>query len=198
MSDLSETLEQLRLYLPKYLSPARQEGLWDELRSFPNNRTIYSTASSHDILQGDGWKGLIVINFETVEKKPISGLVLSNSCDIAGENVRAVLPKLTFVPIIRIAAYARLLKEGGKSNDQIDAILDSIGKQRITSLMYLPAIPSVMEDSVALFGDTHSQPIDSFRAGARSRLFRLSDFGFYLFLFKLSIHFTRMMEGVER
>ena len=55
-----------------------------------------------------------------------------------------------------------------------------------------------MEESSALFGDVRSQPLDHFMAGDRSLLFRLSDFGFYLFLFKLSIHFTRMLEGVER
>jgi hypothetical protein len=64
--------------------------------------------------------------------------------------------------------------------------------------MYLPANPEVMPESVALFSDARSHPLDDFLARERSLLFRLSDFGFYLFLFKLSIHFNRMLEGVER
>jgi len=32
----------------------------------------------------------------------------------------------------------------------------------------------------------------------RNRLFTLSDYGFYLFLFKLSLHLTRIREGVSR
>jgi hypothetical protein len=30
------------------------------------------------------------------------------------------------------------------------------------------------------------------------RLFSLSDYGFYLFVFKLSIHLSRIREGVDR
>ena len=64
--------------------------------------------------------------------------------------------------------------------------------------MHLPAIRGQMEESLALFGDVCSEPLDYFMSGERSLTCPLSDFGFYLFLVKLSIHFTRMLEGVER
>ena len=32
----------------------------------------------------------------------------------------------------------------------------------------------------------------------KTRLFTLSDYGFYLFLYKLSLHLTRIREGIAR
>jgi hypothetical protein len=102
------------------------------------------------------------------------------------------------VPLVRLSGYLAVLEKHGQTEEQRANIADAIRKQEVTSLMHLPAIHEQMEESVAMFGDVRSQPLDDFVAGDRSLLFRLSDFGFYLFLFKLSIHFTRMLEGVER
>jgi hypothetical protein len=192
-------LDQVRLYLPQYLSPERQQGLWDELRAFPNNRSIYSTRNDDpECLQGDGWRGFVAIDFHSLSRKTLSGLVLSNSCDLGLANNRSTTPNVTFVPIMKLRRYLDLLEERGQDEQQRAGVNTSIRRQEVTSLMHLPAIPGQMEESLALFGDVRSQPLDHFMAGDRSLLFRLSDFGFYLFLFKLSIHFNRMLEGVER
>ena len=191
--------DQVRLYLPQYLSPERQQDLWNELRSFPNNRSIYSTRDNDpECLQGDGWRGFVAINFHTLDRKTVSGLILSNSCDVSPANTRATTPSITFVPLMKLQRYLAVLEGNGQSEQQRADVAASIRKQAVTSLMHLPAIPGQMEESLALFGDVRSQPLDHFMAGERSLIFRLSDFGFYLFLFKLSIHFTRMLEGVER
>ena len=192
-------LEQLRLYLPQYLSPARQQDLWDGLRTFPNNRSIYSTRNDDpDVLQGDGWRGFVAIDFHSLDRKTVLGLVLSNSCDVSVANTRATKPNITFVPLMKLQRYLAVLESNGQSEPQRTGLAQAIRRQEVTSLMHLPAIPEQMEESLALFGDVRSQPLDHFLAGDRSLLFRLSDFGFYLFLLKLSIHFTRMLEGVER
>ena len=198
MTDLP-TLDQVRLYLPQYLSSARQDDLWKELRAFPNNRSIYSTRNTDpDALQGDGWRGFVAIDFYSLDRKTVSGLVLSNSCDIASENRRALTPNITFVPLVRLERYMAKLEAAGKTAEQRRSIVEQVKGQQITSLMFLAAVPDLMADSVALFDDVRAHPLDHFLANDRSILFRLSDFGFYLFLFKLSIHFTRMMEDVER
>jgi len=194
-----DALEQVRLFLPKYLSPSRQTDLWNELRSFPNNRSIYSTRDTeHDILQGDGWRGFIAIDFHSLARKIVSGLVLSNSCDISADHRLPLVTNIAFVPVIRLDRYDELLKAAGQTEQQRHSVSETMRRQEVTSLMHLPPIHDVMLESVALFTDVRSHPTDDFRAGERSLLFRLSDFGFYLFLFKLSIHFTRMLEGVER
>jgi hypothetical protein len=99
---------------------------------------------------------------------------------------------------MRLSQYLLLLERAGQTGEQRRSISESMRRQEITSVMYLPEIAGAMEESVGLFGDVRSQPVDGFRAGERFRLFRLTDFGFYLFLFKLSIHFTRMQDGVNR
>jgi hypothetical protein len=192
-------LEQVRLYLPQYLSPARQQELWSELRAFPNNRSIYSTRNNDpDSLQGDGWRGFVAIDFHTLDRKTVSGLVLSNSCDLSLANKRTITPNITFVPVVKLERYLAVLQAKGQNDEQRANVATTIRRQEIASLMHLPAIHGQMEESLAIFGDVRSQPLDHFAASNRSLLFRLSDFGFYLFLFKLSIHFTRMLEEIER
>ena len=200
-SSMTEAIpfEQVRLYLPQYLSPERQQDLWSELRSFPNNHSIYSTRNNEpDLLQGDGWRGFVAIDFHSLERKTVSGLVISNSCDVSSANARALTPNIIFVPLMRLQPYLAILEEHGQTEEQRANVASAIRRQAVTSLMHLPAIPGQMEESVAMLGDARSHPLDHFMATERSQLFRLSDFGFYLFLFKLSIHFTRMLEGVER
>lgn len=192
-------VDQIKLFLPKYLSPERQDQLWTELRSFPNNRPFYSTrVQEPELLQGDGWRGFIAIDFQSGERKIVSGLILSNSCDIDAGNRRPLVPSVTFVPIFRLDRYVEQLAAAGQTEQQRVSVVETVKRQEITSLMYLPSVHDAVPESLALFGDARSQPLDHFLAGERSLLFRLSDFGFYLFLFKLSIHFNRIMEGVER
>lgn len=124
--------------------------------------------------------------------------MLSNSCDISPDNDLPLAPNVTFVPLVRLDRYDDLLKAAGQTEQQRDSVMQAMRRQEITSLMHLPPIQGVMPESVALFTDVRSHPVENFRVMERSRLFRLSDFGFYLFLLKLSIHFTRMLEGVER
>ena len=192
-------LEDLRLFLPKYLSPERQNDLWNELRSFPNNRALYSyVIDDTEILQGDGWRGFIAIDFYSRDSKVVSGLVLSNSCDVSIDNRRAITPNIAFAPLVRLEAYVDLLRATGYEGERLESTVRSMRSQETSSLMYFPSISDKMPESIALLGDVRSHPLDHFTATERSRIFRLSDFGFYLFLFKLSIHFTRMNDGAIR
>lgn len=195
----ADILNDVRLFLPKYLSPERQDALWKDLRSFPSNQNIYVTRKiDADLLQADGWRGFVAINFDTKEAKTVSGLVLSNSCDVDPANRRPLIPNITFVPLLDFGKYLQLLKDSGLTAEQLKSVEDTTRRQEVTSLLFLPAVAGVIPESVAPFGDIRSQPLDNFIASGRSLLFRMSDFGFYLFLFKLSIHFTRMMEAIER
>ncbi len=199
MAERSTLTDEIRLFLPKYLSPERQGELWTELRRFPNNRNIYSErVKEPELLQGDGWRGFVLIDFKSADRKTVSGLIISNSCDISPENRRPITPQITFAPLVNLAQYVAMLKRASQTEEQISNVLESIRRQAVTSIMYLPAISGALDESIALFGDVHSHPLGEFRAGDRALIFRLNDFGFYLFVFKLSIHFNRMMEGVSR
>jgi hypothetical protein len=194
-----ELPEDLRLFLPKYLSPERQSALWDALRDFPSDRPIFTDrAREHELLQGDGWRGFVVIDFHSGDRRTVRGLILSNSCDIDPNNRRPLSATIAFAPLLNLGRYLAMLREAGQTDEQVNSIAQAMREQRVTSLMYFPGIPGQMDESVALLGNMHSHPLEHFRANNRTLIFRLNDFGFYLFLFKLSIHFSRMLEGVER
>ena len=73
------SVEEFSVFLPKYLSPEKQQGLFEELKRFPKNIEFYDPSNDlkESVLQGDGWKGLIAINFETLAKKAVSGVIIS-------------------------------------------------------------------------------------------------------------------------
>jgi hypothetical protein len=64
-------------------------------------------------------------------------------------------------------------------------------------MVYLPADGLLDEDHVALLDDLYSMPVAVHRQGAE-KLFTLSMAGFYLFVFKLSVHVCRLHEDVDR
>jgi hypothetical protein len=104
---------------------------------------------------------------------------------------------LVFSPLISLAKYAALL-ESVKTKDQIDSILVDIRRQWVTSIFYLPAVGE-LEESIVLLDNVHTQPFDAFKqTPGRAKVFTLSQYGFYLFIIKISIHFTRVQEDVHR
>ena len=76
-------------------------------------------------------------------------------------------------------------------------MLTAIRDQRVTSIFHLPE-GAWGPEGIVLLGTIHAHPLDDFLAKDRTRLFTLSQYAFYIFLVKLSIHFTRMQENVRR
>jgi len=196
------SLEEFKHYLPKYLSPETKEELYQTLRDFPNRREVYArTRAVLDIaspLQGDGWRGFVAINFETLERKTVSGIILSNSCDIDSENARSAPVRVLFAPLLSLDRYAALLSQGGRSPAAIQDTLNAIREQKMTSIFYVPTPPGLQGEWMVLLDNVHSHPLNDFLGRERSLLFRLNNFGFYLFLFKLSLHLMRFQEGIDR
>lgn len=195
-----DLLAQASLYLPKYLTPAQKKDLYSELESFPAITSFYLPPGTikEDLLQGDGWRGFLLISFETLERKVVSGLLLSNSCDIDVRNPRVSPRNLLFAPLIPLAKYETLLKAAGVSDIAIGDMLDSIRKQLITDIFYLPDAPYGPGESIVMLDNIHTQPLDVFLSADRKLLFRLNQTGFYILLIKISIHFSRFQEGVQR
>lgn len=192
--------DQIKLFLPSYLSPANKEQLFAELKSFPSNTNYYLKNSSEitDLFQGDGWQGLVVTNFHTREQKAVTGILISNTCDLDSANQRDLPVRILFAPIIGMDRMRAMYQAVGKSDAQIAQLLHSIRTQEVTNIFYLPTSPSGIGESIVLLDDIHQHPRDHFLASERRGVFRLSQFGFYIFLLKLSIHLTRFNEGVER
>src|SRR5437588_3184716 len=132
--------EEAKRYLPKYLSPEDTSELFADLASFPHTkRSFYlQQAPTADPLQGDGWRGFVAVDFVTADRREVSGLVISNSCDIDPANRRDRAINILFSPLVQLAKYVELLRKV-RSNVQVEDNLTAIRNQRIASIFYLPA-----------------------------------------------------------
>jgi hypothetical protein len=193
------TEDSLREQIPYYLTADQKAGFLKALEDFPNNINYYGSGYDDDILQGDGWTKLTVVRFETGDRGSIRGIVLSNSCDVASENKRDFPVNITFAPIVPLDEYRKVLEKAGLDPDTIKHKIAVITDQRVTNIFYLPLGAALEQDHIALFGDIHSMPAKAFEVEqAKSKLFTLNLAGFYLFIFKLSIHFCRFHENLAR
>ncbi|MFC4669074.1 hypothetical protein ACFO5X_10955 [Seohaeicola nanhaiensis] len=196
--------EALRQQIPYYLTaePARKE-LVEGLKALSEGATdgyffpAGGDPHANTMLQGDGWRGFQVFSFTSGAQNLTRGIVLSNSCDISPENERVLPPKVTFAPLVKLARIKARFEEHGLRAEQIEGRLQAIRAQSVTSIFYLPASGPLEEEYVALLDDLHSMPVEAHRQAAE-KVFTLSMAGFYLFVFKLSVHFCRLQENVDR
>lgn len=198
-------LDDISKYLPQYLSDENQKELFQQLKDFPNNyHKIFASLTNFNngIIQSDVVENIPFINLPNTEIKKAKVLVLSNSCDIEPTNQRHMPPSVSYVPIISLTKLEALFKNQNKSDEQISNIINDIKKQNITSMFYLPKGANLDEDCVALFDKTlHCKRDDFFNLAKednRKKLVSFGNYGFYIFLIKLSIHFTRIHEDIDR
>jgi len=198
-------LEDFKLYLPKFLSTESDKELFDNLKDFPGNidTRIYTNylADKEIIFQGDGINNMLFVNLPNPEIKPVPGMILSNTCDIDLVNIRNFPSQVVYAPIFNLEKYYdALVKNSKKTVEQLSSHIKSIKKQEITQIFYLPKVEGKIEESIVFFDRVCNLPnklIERNNLNDR-RLFTLSDYGAYLFLLKLSIHFTRIQDKVER
>lgn len=200
---------EIEKYLPQYLSKKESENLFAELKDFPENidNRIYTNylLGNQIIYQGDGMSGLLSVSLPDTRYGRVSGMILSNTCDLDVANERLVESRLVFATIFQLEKYKNLLvrtqvETGKKTAEVIDNHIDRIKKQYISNIFYLPAWGNLEHDSIVLFDRVNNLP-NSFinkEEISEKKLFTLSDYGFYLFLYKLSIHFTRIREYIKR
>lgn len=194
--------DDIRKHLPSYLTMPQKEALASAFSTYPLLPTDYYISGKYldEMLQGDCWRSLKILNFETQEKKNASGIILSNSCDIAPENNRDIPTTFVFSPVVKLSIYAETLKKSGIDHERIKAKLDSIRRQEVTSAFYLPNVAGGLGDEYIAFLDIiHTMPMSALNIETENKKrFTLSMVGFYMLLFKLSVHFCRMGENVLR
>ncbi len=210
-----DTLELIRTFLPKYLTPELQENLFNTVKEnfpFSNDPNLIYSVLDDNYYQGDG---LIDIPFSNFDKDSftmayLSGILLSNSCDISSENVRLENPNFQFATIFSLDEYLLLLEKRKIGEEQIRSFVQSLKSNRISNLFYLPEKKNgeevIIKESFVRFDLNVTLPAVIFESEHYSkdyapdgdRLFSFTNYGFYLFLIKLSIHFCRFREGVFR
>ena len=195
---------QLKTQIPYYLTAEPdQKELLSNLQALNRGaeKGYYISAAKdtgpNSILQGDGWQGFQLRSFKTGKKREVRGIVLSNSCDISTDNERDIPQKLIFAPIIKLSAAIALYKKRNPAEDAIKAKIAAVKSQSVTNIFYLPAGAQLNEDYVAFLDDLHSIPTE-YLLSKKNKLFTLSMAGFYLFAFKLSVHFCRLQENIDR
>jgi hypothetical protein len=200
VSSESDVFEQAKLFLPKNLTPNKTKELYAELTRFPNIASFYLSKEDveEELLQGDGWRGFIAFKFGSAEARTVSGIIISNSCDISADINRSIPANILFAPLVSVGKYSALLNSSGKTSTQIDDTLNHIRKQKVTNIFYLPSHTDILQESLILLDDIHAHPLADFLGRDRTFLIRLNQTFFYIFLIKLSIHFSRFMEGVQR
>ena len=196
--------EEIKKYLPQYLSEIELNNLRKELENVPTDGTkdtVYTIALANAdyLLQGDGVANLDYINFPDVVIKPIDVILLSNTCDMSIENKRMNPCRIMYAPILKFDIYARKLRESFPSQS-VDNHLRDIKAQQISQAMFLPKGGKMDYDGIVFFDRAISIPLseETMQSMCDNKLFTLSNFGLYLLLLKLSIHFTRIQERIDR
>jgi hypothetical protein len=194
--------EEIKLYLP-HLSKEANEKLFSEIEAFPDNidKRLYGSLNG-DPLQGDGLQSSLVVSLPDVQVGTGPVMVLSNSCDIDPENRRWFPPAIAYCPIVKLSKYIEIIRKHGRIDKEevLASHLTSIKRQEVSTIFYLPATPRLGEDCIALFDRPNNCDFSFLleNTDRMAKLFTLSTYGFYLFLTKLAIHFTRANEGVDR
>lgn len=197
--------DSLQKHIPFYLTAEDQQALVRELKAIANGGAAdyllsdYRNTFGDVMLQGDGWRGFQLFIFETGERRSVRGVVLSNSCDVDPENPRDVPARVIFAPLVRLSAYQALLAQSGIDATRVEAKIAAIKAQKTTNVFYLPASGTLTEDYVVRLDEAHSMPVAAhISSGAREKLFTLSNTGFYMLVLKLSTHFCRLQEQINR
>lgn len=215
-----EHLKHIDQFLPKYLSPRAKESLFSNLKkNFPNsddpNRLYKRLKDITTYYQGDGILDIPFSVLNTKNKcfdiKYFKGAILSNTCDISTDNRREYKPFVNIAAIYDLKDFTKYLKEQRVSEDKIKVFLKNLRANILSSLFYLPKLEVsgevIMAESFIRFDHTTCLPIDfinedkydkQYQSLGGDRIYTFSNYGFYLFLFKLSVHYCRIREGVFR
>lgn len=199
-----ELEENIKLYLPQYLSEDKLISLKKELKNFGNRRDSgkYFTTflkSDSNLFQGDCVKAQ-VWNLPDIESREENVILLSNTCDMDISNQRLNQCRVMYAPIFNLEKYRQKLLEKKFEKNKIDNHIKDIKNQLVSQILYLPTKSILGYNSFVLFDRTISIPLTSEIVAncTKTRKVSLSNYGFYLFLLKLSYHFTRIQEHVDR
>ena len=196
--------EEIRKFLPTFLSQGSEKAFVDEVRNFlrqSENRPFYTEALRLRpfVFQGDGLQNLLIINLPDTATKRGMGIVLSNSCDINASNERLFQASFCYAPIFSLPAYLGALRKQFPE-ERVASHERELRRQSVTQIFFLPQGGKLANDAIVFLDRIISIANDTIDRNNLSdrRLFTLSDFGAWLFTLKLSIHFCRIRDKVDR
>ncbi len=201
---MMEQGEEIKKYLPQYLSDTSLQQLKEELTKFPTDGTkdtVYTCALSgaNYLLQGDGIAEMSYLDFPNNKIAHVNAILLSNTCDMSTDNKRMNPCRIMYAPILNFAKYEEKLRKDFPT-ERANNHLKDIKAQQISQILYLPKGGKLQYDGIVFFDRAISIPLseEAVKRMCNNKLFTLSNFGLYLFLFKMSFHFTRIQERIDR
>lgn len=197
------SFENIEIYLPKYLAPESKKELFEGLKQFPADidSKMYTSYLREDdiVFQGDGLEGLLFVNLPDKTVGEARGIVLSNTCDIDTSNKQFITANVVYAPILNLDKLSMQLCTKFEQT-RVNDFIESVKKQYITQIFFLPKGCGLKHDSAVMLDKLNSCEnsfIDRQKLKGM-RLFTLSNLGLYVFIVKLSLHFMRIQEGVDR
>lgn len=196
--------EDIKKYLPQYLSDVEMGRLKKELEQFPTDGTkdtVYTSAlvDADYLLQGDCIGGMDYLAFPDMKIGKVNAILLSNTCDMSTDNKRMNPCRIMYAPVLNFGKYAEKLRKDF-SEERVSNHLKDIKAQQISQILYLPKGGKLPYEGIVFFDRAISLPLNEERVESMCgrKIFTLSNFGFYLFLFKISVHLTRIQEKIDR
>lgn len=199
-----ELSEEIKKYLPQYLSDTELSHLKSELAQFPTDGTkvtVYTSAlnGADYLLQGDGIEEMPYLSFPDTQVRSINAILLSNTCDMSIDNKRMNPCRIMYAPVLNFDKYEEKLRKDF-SDERVNNHLKDIRSQLISQILYLPKGGKLPYDGIVFFDRAISLPMSekNVKDVCGHKLFTLSNYGLYMFLFKMSVHFTRIQERIDR
>lgn len=200
MTDVEVSLEEAAKFLPPFLAEDELGSLYDQLKRLDAGIPYFSPNEFNFNLQGDTFARapFVVVSANEAKMRQTTVMLLSNTCDVSEENARRLPPNVTVAPVVRVSRWCEIATDEGISAEAIDSMLESARRHRTSSMFFVPSGHGIEEDSLVLFDQIQSLPLEAFNAVNPERLATLSQAAFWLLLLKLSVHFCRQQEGVRR
>lgn len=204
-------IEDLDRLLPPELTDQKKGRLRDGLKQFsdPKNTQdkfytdFYLTKNYNYFLQGDLIREIRfpVFDKESREYRKLyyDALLISNTCDVDESNKRIVPKKPILAKLIPIENFVESLRELEVENAA--EILTQIKNQQFSNVFYLPMTKDKHEYLAYLddLSNIEKEELNALKEDiSTNRIESLEYFGYYLFIFKLSYHLSRLPEETER
>jgi len=197
-------------YFPSYLTGSQKGRLSEQLKQFKTIQfgkdIVYTEFYNHHytekiFLQGDLMREIREPHWDNDKaeflKSYPDAILISNACDVCGENERDQPKKPLFAPLFKLNDYCNYLKnDKGLTSAQLDSWLDSLKGQKFSNILYLPPCDGI--DYFVRLDRTFSFPpteLLEYLVDIKSnRIVTLDTFGHYLMLTKIAFHFCRYPE----
>ncbi len=180
-------LENLIRELFPSITEATKEQIKEAIKQFDiKPKLLYQFLDNDIIYQGDIIKEMqfvTLVDDKKYSKKTLKGMLISNTCDYVNKENVLVAPIYSFNYI--------------KERYGNESFIESLRKNLVYDKFYLPNYKSI-DDFVVDFSKLNSVRtkylLESIKKNNITRLLSLSQYGFYLFLTKLTVYLMRREE----